>query len=584
MGREPSSLSERSFSFAFVFFLFALAAARFAGGQAATTEIKVDQVGYLPAAPKIALVSQARTNPAKFLVKRTSDNGVVLQGKLGAALHDPNTGDDVQAADFSALREPGRYYIEVPGVGRSWNFSIGSNVYSRAYQLAMLGFYGQRCGAQVDLGPEFPGYKHSACHLKGEFHPTSGKSGERDNLGGWHDAGDYGRYVVNSGISTGSLLWAWELYAPKLKNIQLRIPESGTGTPDILSEARWNLEWMLTMQDDDGGVWQKQTSTHFAGFVMPEDDPLESEIIGTGAAPYKSTCATADLAAVAAIAARVYKPFDEKFAAKNLHAARQAWLWAENNPNVIFKNPPGISTGEYGDNDCRDERLWAAAELWRTTGEAAYNDFFLKNYADFQPKLDAPAAEGWREVAPMGLWTYALANLNGSDTSAVAAIRKNTVELAKRIAQRTQADPYRVSLVAKDYVWGSNGVAAAYGLQLLVANAFTPDPAFINAATDDLHYLLGRNTFSLSWVTQLGEHPYRHPHHRPSGADKNEEPWPGLLSGGPNAGRQDAVLARLPKQLPPAKVYADDQGSYASNEIAINWQAALVFLLAGTLQ
>jgi len=392
MGREPSSLSERSFSFAFVFFLFALAAARFAGGQAATTEIKVDQVGYLPAAPKIALVSQARTNPGKFLVKRTSDNGVVLQGKLGAALHDPNTGDDVQAADFSALREPGRYYIEVPGVGRSWNFSIGSNVYSRAYQLAMLGFYGQRCGAQVDLGPEFPGYKHSACHLKGEFHPTSGKSGERDNLGGWHDAGDYGRYVVNSGISTGSLLWAWELYAPKLKNIQLRIPESGTGTPDILSEARWNLEWMLTMQDDDGGVWQKQTSTHFAGFVMPEDDPLESEIIGTGAAPYKSTCATADLAAVAAIAARVYKPFDEKFAAKNLHAARQAWLWAENNPNVIFKNPPGISTGEYGDNDCRDERLWAAAELWRTTGEAAYNDFFLKNYADFQPKLDAPAA------------------------------------------------------------------------------------------------------------------------------------------------------------------------------------------------
>src|SRR5262249_20077293 len=161
-----------------------------------------------------------------------------------------------------------------------------------------------------------------------------------------------------------------------------RIPESGNGTPDILSEARWNLEWMLTMQDDDGGVWQKQTSARFAGFVMPEDDRLESEIIGTGAAPYKSTCATADLAAVAAIAPRVYKPFDEKFAAKNLKAARQAWLWGENNPNVAFKNPHGISTGEYGDNDCRDERLWAAAELWRTTGEAVYNDFFLKNYAD----------------------------------------------------------------------------------------------------------------------------------------------------------------------------------------------------------
>jgi endoglucanase len=184
----------------------------------------------------------------------------------------------------------------------------------------------------------------------------------------------------------------------------------------------------------------------------------------------------------------------------------------------------------------------------------------------------------------MGLWTYALANREGTDASAVAAIRKSSIEVAKRIAQRTDADPYRVSLVAKDYVWGSNGVAASYGLQLLVANAFSPDPALVNAAEDDLHYLLGRNTFSLSWVTQLGEHPYRHPHHRPSGADKNEEPWPGLLSGGPNAGRQDAVLAAFPKDLPPAKVYADDQASYASNEIAINWQAALVFLLAGSLR
>jgi endoglucanase len=374
------------------------------------------------------------------------------------------------------------------------------------------------------------------------------------------------------------------MYSANLKKIKLQIPENGDGMPDILNEARWNLEWMLKMQDDDGGVWQKQTSTHFAGFVMPEDDKLLSEVIGTGSAPYKSTCATADLAAVAAIAARVYKPFDAQFAAKNLEAARKAWLWADRNPNVTFRNPPGIGTGEYGDNDCRDERVWAAAELWRTTGEARYNDFFLKNYAAFQPRLDAPPAEGWREVAPMGLWSYALANRKGSDASALAAIRKGSVEIARRIAQRTDTDPYRVSLVAKDYVWGSNGVAANYGLQLLVANAFSPDPAFVNAAEDNLHYLLGRNAFSLSWVTQLGEHSYRHPHHRPSGADKNEEPWPGLLSGGPNAGRQDGVLGALPKGLPPARVYADDQGSYASNEICINWQAALVFLLAGNLQ
>lgn len=582
-------------------FLFLPAGVQVAAAQ--TANIKVDQVGYLPGAAKLALVSAKGWNPQKFSVKRTSDNSVVFEGTLSSAVHDPNSGDDVQGADFSGLRQTGRYYIDVPGVGRSWNFEVDPNVYARAYKIAMLGFYGQRCGTAVDLGPEFPGYKHPTCHLKGEFHSSSGKSGERDNVGGWHDAGDYGRYIVNSGISTGSLLWAWELYGSKLKNIKLNIPESGNGTPDILNEARWNLEWMLKMQDGDGGVWQKQTGTHFSGFVMPEDDKLPSEVIGTGSAPYKSTCATADLAAVAAIAARVYKPYDPKFSAKSLEAARKAWQWAEKNPNVTFKNPSGISTGEYGDGNCKDERLWAAAELWRTSdeiligsGNTAYRNFFLENYREFLPKIDLVPAEGWREVAAMGLWSYALSEgetkqtrpsdplASGADPAIVKEVRESSIAAAKRIAQRTEADPYRVSLVAKDYVWGSNGVAASYGLQLLVANAFSPDPAFVNAAQDNLHYLLGRNTFSLSWVTQLGEHPYRHPHHRPSGADKNEEPWPGLLSGGPNAGRQDAVLAALPKELPPAKVYADDQGSYASNEIAINWQAALVFLLAGSLQ
>ena len=119
---------------------------------------------------------------------------------------------------------------------------------------------------------------------------------------------------------------------------------------------------------------------------------------------------------------------------------------------------------------------------------------------------------------------------------------------------------------------------------LLIASRFQPGSVFVDAARDNLHYLLGRNAFSLSWVTQVGENPYRYPHHRPSASGKQPGPWPGLLSGGPNKDRQDAVLAAFPKDLPPAKVYADKMASYASNEIAINWQASLVFLLAGELQ
>jgi len=560
--------------------VFSLPAALAFGAQAPSLAIKVDQVGYPLDGRKVAFV----TVPAQsFQVKRSSDGAVVFKGKLEPSQADPDTGDQVQTADFSSFHKAGTYYLDIPGVGRSWNFTLGRNVFERTYYLAMRAFYGQRCGTAVDMGSEFPGYSHPACHLHGEFHPSSGAEGPRNNIGGWHDAGDYGRYVVNSGIATGTLLWAWEIYGDKLKSIQLKIPESGNGTPDILNEARWNLEWMLKMQDDDGGVWHKQTSEHFPGFVAPQDDTLPSKVIGTGAAPYKSTCATADLAAVAAIAARVYRPFDAKFAAQALDAARRAWAWTEKNPNVTFRNPPGVSTGEYGDDNCGDERLWAAAELARTTGEALYNDFFLAHYAEFLPGLDSPPAEGWNSMGPMALWTFALSNRKEADAKAIGATRERTLAAAHSVVERTRANPYRISMTANDYVWGSNGVAAGYGMYLLLANLFHPDPSFVDAARDNLHYLLGRNTFSLSWVTQVGQNPFQHPHHRPSGDGKHDKPWPGLLSGGPNAGRQDAVLAALPKDLPPAKVYADQLASYASNEIAINWQASLVFLLAGEL-
>jgi len=546
----------------------------------ATVAIKLDQVGYPQKGPKIALVSNAAS---RFEVKRASDGLAVFKGRLSAAVNDNDTGDQVQTADFSALKKPGKYYLEVPGVGRSWGFSIAPDIYRHAYAMAMLGFYGQRCGTAVDLGPEFPGYKHAICHQKGEFHISSGATGPRNNIGGWHDAGDYGRYVVNSGFATSTLLSAWEIYGKRLKSIALKIPESGNGTPEILSEARWNLEWMLKMQDSDGGAWQKQTSEHFSGFVAPEDDDLPSEVIGTGAAPYKSSCATADLAATAAIAARVYAPYDAKFAEQNLQAARLAWGWVEKNPDVLFRNPAGISTGEYGDRNCKDEALWAAAELWRTTGDARFNDYFLKNYAAFLPGLDKPPAESWATVAPLGLWSYALTSRKGTDGKAKSAIRERTVTAARALVERTQNNPYLNSMQTRDYEWGSNGNAAEYGTYLLMANLFQPDRAFVDGARDNLHYLLGRNTFSLSWVSWVGENSLQHPHHRPSGSGKQNGPWPGLLSGGPNANRQDAVLAKFPKDLPPAKVYADQTASYASNEIAINWQASLVFLLAGEL-
>jgi endoglucanase len=544
-----------------------------------TTDIKVDQVGYLPGARKVALVV-SQSVAKDFTIRRAGDGSVAYRGTLAPPVSDADTGDRVQAADFTRLAVQGKYYIDVPGVGRSWDFSIAPDAYAHAYYLAMRSFYGQRCGIAVDLGPEFPGYTHDICHLKGAYHQSSGRTGAAGSAGGWHDAGDYGRYMVNSGITTGTLLWTWELFGSRVRAMKLNIPESGNGTPDLLNELRWNLIWMLSMQDQDGGVWHKQTSERFCDFIMPEKDTLTSYLIGTGKEPYKSSCATADFTAVMAIAARAFKTFDPSYSRKCLQAARRAWGWLEKYPDVQFHNPPGVSTGGYGDNDCSDERLWASAELWRTTGEKTYESYFLSHYRDYLETLKTVAGEGWAHLAPMALWTYALGG--GKDSDAVGAIRQQSISAADQIVERSARNGYRISMTSKDYVWGSNAVVANYGMQLLITNALRPNALYVQTALEDLHYLLGRNTFSLSWVTQVGANPFRHPHHRPSGADKNAEPWPGLLSGGPNQGRQDPVTKKLP-ELAPAKLYLDEEASYASNETAINWNAPLVFLLAGVL-
>lgn len=544
-----------------------------------TTEIKVDQVGYLSGAPKIAFVVSA-TAADKFIVRRKSDGSLAFEGKLSTPVDDPDSGDRVQAADFTKLNVSGTFYLEVPGVCRSWDFAIGADVYRHTYYLAMRAFYGQRCGAAVDLGPEFPGYKYAACHLVGGYHSSSGKNGPQKSAKGWHDAGDYGRYVVNSGISTGELLWAWEMFGPRLINNKLNIPETGNGTPDILNEIRWNLDWMLSMQDTDGGVWHKQTSEQFAPFIMPENDTSISYVIGTGSEPFKGSCATADFAAVMAIAARVFQPFDLAYSRTCSRAARAAWFWLDKNPNVLYRNPAGVETGEYGDPNCGDEHLWAAAELWRTTREETYQKYFHEHFGEYTDTITANGPPSWANVAPLALWTYVLGG--GKDKNASNTIRKASLKAADEMVGRTARSGYRNSMTTRDYIWGSNGVAANYGVQLLVANAIRPDRRYVQTAIENLHYLLGRNTFSLSWVTRVGESPFRHPHHRLSESDNSLEPWPGLLSGGPNQHRQDPVMRKLPDR-PPAKMYLDDQKSFASNEVAINWNAPLVFLLAGTL-
>jgi endoglucanase len=539
--------------------------------------VMANQLGYLPQASKVLTVQLPPNSAAdagkSFRVHSMMGGKQVLEGQLSEPQLDALSGDRVQLADVSAVHAPGMYTLTLEH-GAKADFGVGEGLYQHALWLTMRGFSGQRCGCEVNLGN---GYQHPPCHLKDAFHASSGRTGPFQNHGGWHDAGDYGRYMVNSGLSTGTLLWAWELFRDALQPLQLQIPESGGKLPDYLAELRWNLDWMLALQDGDGGVWHKQTSLQFSGFVMPQDDGLVSYVIGTGAAPYKVTTATADLAAVAAIAARVYREYDSAFAERCLDAARRAWTWAMAHPESLFeKNPPEVSTGAYEDAHSRDELMWASAELWRTTGEPQYEEALLHKLRD-PSKPIAISAPSWSSVESMAWWTYALAGRGGSVVNEVHAA---TVAAADALVEQSKRNGYGQTLAETDYIWGSNGVAANHGLLLLIADRFHANAEYRAAAVGNLHYLLGRNCFGVSWVTQLGANPFQHPHHRPSVADGIEAPWPGLLSGGPNRMPGDPVMQALPKQ-PPMRMWVDQWQAFSVNEVAINWNAPLVFLLAG---
>lgn len=534
-------------------------------------EINFNQLGFVPSGEKLATV---RPEASHFAIRRSQDNTIAFHGALGEPRKDEASGETVRIANFSGLKTSGIYLLELESGIRSAPFSIAGDAYQHALWLTTRAFYGQRCNCEVDLGD---GYAHPKCHLSAAFHPSSGKTGTFGDYGGWHDAGDYGRYIVNSGIATGTLLWAWELYEHSLRNINLKIPETGGAVPDFLAEIQWNLKWMLSLQDVDGGVWQKQTSENFCPFIMPQQDHSISYVIGTASPPHKSTCATADLAAVAAIAARCYGACDPAFAQRCLIAARRAWKWCEQNPDVIFRNPKGITTGEYADPNCSDELLWATAELWRTTGDEEFHQAFLARLPHPMEQLSVQVPS-WNQLSPMAYWTYALAPRKGHP-NVTKQIRNATIATARKMIQQSNWNGYGNTLASGDYMWGSNGVAANHSLLLLIANKFEPHTSFTNSAWKNLDYILGRNCFGISWVTQLGVNPFLHPHHRPSVADGLPKPWPGLMSGGPNAHPADAVMKTLPIRAP-MRMYIDNAGAYSCNEIAINWNAPLVFTLA----
>lgn len=530
----------------------------------ADSDIRLNSLGFLPdAAKKASIVASC----SEFAVKRAADGTSVYSGTAAGPTHQQDVGQDVWIADFSKLSEKGTFYLDVPGVGRSVDFKIGDDVYDFAYYTVMRGFYLWRCGMAVAGEHNGNHYAQAACHLDDGYEDYLGREGvKRDGTGGWHDAGDYGKYTVNAGITVGCLFMAWDHFQDKLKNISLDIPDTAPGYPDFLKELKWETDWLLKMAypDGSGRVSHKLTRLNFSGFIMPEEDKEKRYFTEWGSA------ATADFVAMMAMAARYFKPYDAAYAQKCLDAAKTSYAFLKANPEDKRFQQGDFRTGGYQTSD-PDDRLWAAAEMWETTGDAEY----LK---DFEARAAAPVASrrgpgsagkidedwDWGNVRNLGMFTYVLSQRQGRNPELLETVRKDVIATADAIVANAKQDVYGRAL--RRYYWGCNGTVARQVLNLQVAHRIAPKRAYIDASLDAVGHLFGRNFYNRSYVTGLGIDPPMHPHDRRSGADGVEAPWPGYVVGGGHPG---------------ATNWNDEQEDYRTNEIAINWQAGLVYALAG---
>lgn len=552
-------------------------------GQSA---LKVNQVGYHAEGQKVA-VAEPEVKSKTFTLK-DSKGRTVWKGKAVRTAVSPFSDKTRQVVDFSKVSIPGTYTLSAGK--HKQQVIIAEKPYGDIAVAAMKSYYLQRTGMPIE--EKYAGkYARPAAHpdTNVQIHPSAA-SPQRpagtviESPYGWYDAGDYNKYIVNSGFTVGTMLIAYQINKENLDKMNLNIPESGNNIPDFLDEIMYNLKWMLTMQDPaDGGVYHKLTTPNFEGFIMPKDCKQQRYVV------QKSTQAALDFAATMALAARIYNAYSEygEFCKEATAAAERAYAWAVKNPGVMYDQPgnnekydPDVATGMYDDKNAEDEFFWAATELYLTTKQTAY----LAQAKAFSPKKFM--LPSWGNISGLGAMQWLNQVILGTEEAkdiCTNCMKKSLkAQCDKWIEEMNGSSFHSVTgNHAEDFIWASNSeMGAGRGIMLMYQYALTKDSKYRDAAMSTLDYIFGRNATGYCFVTGFGTQRVMHPHQRLSSADGITDPLPGFLIGGPNRGQQDKEhVPPYPSSIPDES-YMDHEGSYASNEVAINWNAYLVNLLS----
>lgn len=557
--------------------------------------VRVNQVGYLTEGPKQGTFVTESTEALAWTLLDASGTEVAT-GTTTPLGVDPSSEQNVHAFDFGEVSTPGDGYTVTIGEETSEPFAIGDDLYSTLRSDALAYFYHNRSGVEIDAALVGEEYARPAGHVN--VAPNQGDDGVTcwknecdytlDAAGGWYDAGDHGKYVVNGGISVAQLLSSYERTlttegadGEPLGDGALAVPEQGNGVPDILDEARWQLEFLLSMRVPEGEeqAGLAHHKLHDAAWTalptLPHEDDQPRELHPV------STAATLNVAATAAQGARLFAAYDPEFAEELLAAAESSYAAALANPDLLADPNDGTGGGAYSDTKVTDEFYWAAAELFVTTGEDTYRDDVLGSelHGDAEGVFP-PGGFSWGETAALGGLSLATVP-NALSDDELARVRATVSEAADGLVELAGGEAYGVPLGVDGYVWGSNSQVLNNMVVLATAHDLTGETAYRDAVLTGLDYLLGRNPLNLSYVTGYGERDAHNQHHRfwANQLDPSlPNPAAGSVAGGPNSALQDPVAEDLLQGCAPAMCYVDDIESYSTNEITINWNAPLAWI------
>lgn len=549
-----------------------------------TAPIYINQAGYRTEGVKYFITDEA----AEAFTVINEKGDVVLEESI--KLHvkdDPDTGKTTYIGDFSSVKESGEYTIVLSDRRKSPAFKIAPDIYNDAAKKTIQAFYFQRCG--IPLEENYAGqFQRDVCHdMDSHYHPSTAFDGKVGMTGGWHDAGDYGRYIHSASVSLGHMMTMYEQHPEKFNYDDNNIPESGNGISDFIDEIIYELDWMLNMQVTDnssdlfGGVHYMLNTKRYTWSAADWD--------GAKRFVYQvSSVATADFAAAMAQASRLLSTVkgQQDRAQKYLHAAENAWTFLQNKPNLYpsngFARPSDTETGGYAesaDMDDSDDRLWAAVELYLTTGQSEYHEAALADKLFANPEhFDYNMS--WENVRAFPMFNYMLAKKDGLNSELQAKLKELFLDRVDTMLDQIEADGFKDALTS--YYWGCSGGVAALAHYLVEAYEMTGNEAYLNGAESQLHYLLGINGHNMSFVSKVG---YMYPqniHHAALASDDIDDIYPGVVAGGPNPDlNADYTLPTyFTNSTPPALCYVDHIDSWASNENCLLYNAPVAALAA----